>query len=447
MPVTLTPTENRPRKWPGQKISTAENLLELSCPKNHRTSKTLIQQSFSPRLFETNYISASSHGFVWAVFNAYSDHHELIVRPDDVWLSILSQLNFYINGHAEDLRDKFVSHQGQRELEVISAGTARSADFGALSLRMTELVQKNVLDEELRSWIMPTFTTTAESDRVVAATLMMGALQKYFTFKNGFLCGIPKVTLLGKREDWELMGTKLDKLLQLSDETNVFAQLLRPVLSYFVASFDNPAAPDVISFWNRCARRNTCVSGSDELTGWLSVFCLWSDEGEQLGLHGRPIRPVSLEEFQSPETRYNLDNVFSCRVDIDKIPSGFASVPIKINDNGHEYDAAMLAGIVGIQAKFTGADVEDDASGNAAAIEESTMRNTEVSDRTERNVIQPLSGWWIYETESQKEAEARELEAQRLRDELLSCAQSRTKERMHELNREFYLLVGEALLS
>jgi hypothetical protein len=45
------------------------------------------------------------------------------------------------------------------------------------------LIAKNVVDPELRTWIMPDFSTTEESDSVVAAILMMGALQQYFEYR------------------------------------------------------------------------------------------------------------------------------------------------------------------------------------------------------------------------------------------------------------------------
>ena len=44
---------------------------------------------------------------------------------------------------------------------------------------MTSLIEENVNDPELRAWIMPDFSTTTESDRVVAAIPMMGSLQEY----------------------------------------------------------------------------------------------------------------------------------------------------------------------------------------------------------------------------------------------------------------------------
>ncbi|CAG7930142.1 unnamed protein product [Penicillium olsonii] len=260
MPVTLLTAGHSPRIWTAQKVSTAEELLERSSPEDHRRSQDLIQSSFPRSLFHSSHVSASEHGFVWAVFHAYSEHHNLTIRPEDVWFSILTQLSFFVNAHAEELRSFFVAHEGQKELEVIDAGNIKSVDFGALALRMSKLIEGNVLDKELRAWIMPEFSTTTESDRVVAAILMMGTMKKYFSYRVGLLCGIPSVTLLVERADWISIVNELGKLHQLGNEPARFAQLLRPILNHFVASFDSPSSPAVLDFWSKCAHRGSMGS-------------------------------------------------------------------------------------------------------------------------------------------------------------------------------------------
>jgi hypothetical protein len=298
----------------------------------------------------------------------------LTIRPEDVWFSILTQLSLFINAHAEDLRSLFVAHEGQKELTVTGLGTIENTDFGALALHMTKLIEENVVDEELRAWIMPDFTTTTESDNVVAAILMMGALQKYFSYKMMLLCGIPSVTLLGEKKDWTALVKKLDKLQELGDEPARFAQLLRPVLNHFVASFESPESLSVRDFWSKCADKESMGSGPSYLSGWISVFCFWDENGKMI--YDESIYAKTTPEFEKRNTEMGLDDALSRRVDIDDIPSGFSSVPVTVDDNGVTHHTTMLAGLIGIQAKSSG---EVSAEGG------------------EIDSIQPLSGWWMYE--------------------------------------------------
>lgn len=149
-----------------------EKLFQRSCLQDAQLSKGILQT------FKERNITSSDHGFVRAVYLAYSHHHHLKLRPEDVWFSILTQLSFFINGHAEELRSLFVSHESKKELNIGEVGNIHSVDFGELAIRMTSLIEENVNDPELRAWIMPDFSTT-ESDRVVAAIPMMGSLQEY----------------------------------------------------------------------------------------------------------------------------------------------------------------------------------------------------------------------------------------------------------------------------
>ncbi|KAH9104508.1 hypothetical protein LEN26_008237 [Aphanomyces euteiches] len=58
--------------------------------------------------------ATARNGFVFGAIQAYNQHHNLIIRPDDVWLAIMVQFGFFVNGNAETLRDSLVKHQGQK---------------------------------------------------------------------------------------------------------------------------------------------------------------------------------------------------------------------------------------------------------------------------------------------------------------------------------------------
>lgn len=149
-----------------------------------------------------------------------------------------------------------------------------------MATRMTEMIAKNVNDPELRDWVMPSFTTTTYSDKVVGSILFMGAMQKYFSFGMSVSCGLPSVTLMGVVEDWRDILGRLDKLDQLGEEPALFAKMRRPVLLHMVLSFENPTSDEVVHFWNIIVHRNRRGSGTDYLSGWLAAFCFWDEDGK-----------------------------------------------------------------------------------------------------------------------------------------------------------------------
>ena len=86
----------------------------------------------------------------------------------------MNHISFFVNGHSEELYHLLVAHEGQKRL-VIECGLL---DFAAMAQDMTQLIASNVKDPELRQWIMPSFSTTTDTDKVVFAVLFVGALKK-----------------------------------------------------------------------------------------------------------------------------------------------------------------------------------------------------------------------------------------------------------------------------
>ncbi|KAK3618573.1 hypothetical protein LTR56_024565 [Elasticomyces elasticus] len=93
----------------------------------------------------------TSNGFVNAGITAYSRHHHLVIRPEDIWNAVLTQLSFYINAHAEELRGQFVAHEGKKRLEVkYDSGDRYTVDFADFAEKIGYLIEENVVDPELR---------------------------------------------------------------------------------------------------------------------------------------------------------------------------------------------------------------------------------------------------------------------------------------------------------
>lgn len=386
MPVTITTAGHASRVWTNEKATTPAGLFERIDRSAYQQSQQIIQSSFSESQLQDAHISSSRNGLVYAAYHAYSSHHHLIIRPEDVWFAILSQLNFYINAHAEELREYFVAHEGQRELWVYAEGNIQTVNMGRLAEQMTKEIQNNVKDPDLQAWIMPEFTTTTDSDRAVAAVLMMGAMQKYFSYGFGLMCGTPSVTLLGEREDWEKILSKLNKLSQFGDEPSVFAGLLRPILRNFIATFDAQPKPtaEVLDFWSRIADRHSGGSGPSYLSGWITAFCMWDEAGK------------SLHRFQSwQDYSLEFEGAKYHQVDTDDIPAGFASVPVTVNDNGKKYKTKMVAGSFGIQVTSSGQ--KTDPGHDHASSWNKNYRPGEGTEEPGLDSLQPSTGWLMYE--------------------------------------------------
>ena len=384
MPVTVKPAPHGAHAWTQSRpAKSASELFRESCPKHFEKSKGILQSSF-PGLSSNDSVYPSQNGFVLGAIKAYSHHHHLVLRPEDIWFSILTQLSFYINAHAEELRSFFVPHEGQEELWIECQNVNR-ADFAVLAQAMTHLISKKVNDPDLRDFVMPDFSTTTETDRAVASILFMGSLQAYFKFGFRSMCGIPSVTLQGERGDWEKMLLRLEKLPQLGKEPTQFYNLLKPVLSRFVRTFDEPENDDIVDFWAKIAHERR-GSGTHTLSGWLTAFCFWNGEG---------ICMYNVRE-SSQAAALCLDGAYYHTFSMERLPKGWASVPVKLDHHGLITDTVMVAGIMGIQAKSSGEILDNSRTDwRGTRIE----AGTESEPKTGLDTINPIAGWFMYKLE------------------------------------------------
>ena len=232
---------------------TADGILDALQPGDD-TRGQMIQSSFQDGAAAT--FAPLSNGFVRTAIQAYNEHQHLKIKPEDIWLAILTQLSNYINAHAEELRGSFVAHEGKKELKIVYDHATRfTVNWADFSYKIGTMIQDHVVDPELREWMMPAFSTTESHDVVVASIVMMASMQKYFSYCCMTCCGIPSVTLLGEKGDYKLILRRLDKLRNYGKEPNIFVDLLTPVLKRFIRSFEAPDADDVLDFWNRIFSR------------------------------------------------------------------------------------------------------------------------------------------------------------------------------------------------
>lgn len=389
MPLTIRTSNNPPREWKQPAVRTSRDLLQGCLNTSPSQPRTLFHSSF-PDTLRARSISHNNNGFVNAAFEAYCQHHHLVLRPEDVWFAVLTQLSFYVNAHAEELRSVFVAHDGQKEVTVSAAGTIHTVDIGALAVELTTEMDRHIVDEGLRAWILPDFSTTEPSDLVTAAVIMMGTMQKYFSYGMELTCGIPSVTLLGDRDDWVRIRRRLDdggggggRLDSWGDETALFAARLRTVLDYFVRSFDAPEDPQVLEFWGKIAHHEDTGSGLEYLSGWITAFCHWDAEGKQI-------------QFDEERNVCRIDGTLYSTVYPKDVPNGFVSVPVKVDDNGTEYNTKMVAGSVGIAVSSSGEFLDESRYVNFGGPTKS------VGTKTGPDTLQPVSGWWMYDPESGK---------------------------------------------
>ncbi|EAL62036.1 hypothetical protein DDB_G0290805 [Dictyostelium discoideum AX4] len=277
--------------------------------------------------------SFNLNSFVYSAWESYNNHNHLVLRPDNIWMAILTQLSFYINKNSEELREKFVDFTGKKELIVETEYRILEAPFEKLTIEMSNQIQSNIKDPSIKDLIIPDFTTTTESDKVVFSIALMSTMKKYFDYRYGCKCGLSEVTLLGEINDWINLKERVEKLIQFDNKDGVIKKWLNKYLLAVIDKFIDSAKgnPDT-TWWNQIVDYKQ-RSGGSVLTGWLATFCVFDNDGKY---NDKKFLFFDEEEdFPWP------------RVNGDSIPNGYVSCPIKLKDIDQEYNSTIYSGHFG----------------------------------------------------------------------------------------------------
>ena len=317
-------------------------------------------------------IVPSGNGFAHTVIRAWQQELHLRLRPDDVWLAILTQFSFFVNGNADTLRSIFVAHEDRPEL-VLYAGDEdiHTVNLGAVARGLAAMVQECLKDPNVATILLPTFTTTTPHDRATTALALLGTMKEYFEYGVLLGCSYPSVTLLGERSDWADMLQRVAWFETIGhEETATWAVRLAKVLEYMVASFDHPDGSYVKQFWNRAVHEadSRMSGGIVSLSGWLTTFCWWDVDGKRVQnysdeeLSARRLDPEGPGGYR----KLTLDGVEFPVIERAKVPKALVRVPITFYPPGEmPPKAEFLAGSMGMQV----------LKGKSA--------------------VQPASGWWL----------------------------------------------------
>ncbi len=244
------------------------------------------------------------YGLLGALWSAYKSCADVVISPDDLWLTIAQGFATHVNLNAEKLRKQFVEHAGKKDLIVVSLEDPRMAgNWDAIAQAFKEKLKHEVKQNAART-IDCNFSTSGEVESLAAAACSMCTFKKYFRYvvmkakKKASppepKRGIRRVILLGTESDWKLVQSKLAELAKF-DLTEwcktVSKRVLNGIISSFVAKDEKAAR-----FWNNAIKAN-----DHDVSGWAVLLLPYDKEGalvktDKLSLKNIP-DPVVTSEF------------------------------------------------------------------------------------------------------------------------------------------------------
>ncbi len=291
-------------------------------------------------------VPVEKNAVLMAAWLAFTSHHPLVLSPDAVWLCIAQGFAAHVNLHAEQLRGRFVQHEGGKALFVRRDDFVKGSPdnpWPEVFRSFSEQIAGHI--GRLRDLVVCDFSTTGPVERAASELVLMDAMQQYFEYTLVTLCGIPEITLTGTVEDWRSVRQRTQMLAEF--ELAWWTSTLLPVLDEFVAAASG--RPD-LAFWRHIFKHSSedGSGGGTFVHGWiLLLFPYFTDE---------PARPLRINPIlacargRSPVQPGGgaADWVYLSRIDPSGVPLGLSRAPLSWQtlDSAHAMD--LVGGFVGV---------------------------------------------------------------------------------------------------
>ena len=185
--------------------------------------------------------------FLDALVKAYADHRPFVLSPDAVWQLIIFNFSEYVNSHSEEMRSLLVSHEGVKDLIIMTEEDIlgdKNADWSDIFEKFSTAIAKNTKGD-IAQLMTSDFTTTGPTERIASQITLMESLKSYFHYVAGRIaCGIPNITLKGTPDDWRKVAEKVQGLEKYN--MGWWTKELKPIMAEFVKTAEGH--PDK-KFW------------------------------------------------------------------------------------------------------------------------------------------------------------------------------------------------------
>jgi len=188
----------------------------------------------------------------------WADHLGVVVSPDIIWYTLLSELTLIIKEDPENYRDLFSTSDKKQEILICSG------DPVMMPIDTLTKVLEDRVPIETESFF-PEFSTRTPKSFFAFQASFCDMCSPYYNYSM-YLCGIPKIDVRGSLDDWKNLLDKWKKLSSMTlDKANAWAISVYELLNSLIQNYNKE------SFWNDIFSLKRCGSGGQvEVLGWFS---------------------------------------------------------------------------------------------------------------------------------------------------------------------------------
>jgi len=277
---------------------------------------------FDPSQLKLKVVENPMNGFVYAIHTAFSEHRPLTLKPDDIWLCIVQGLSIHINHNYEKYGSKIVNFKGKKQLVMRNDELGETAEAWGSLIDSFSAKASGFLKNDFATKVIPQFTTTSRSSNIAYKVTLLETVHKSFEYIGMTGCGIPRITLHGRKEDWQNIKNRL-QILDAFD-MQYWHKELDSVVNQFIAVYDKKQNNE---FWKNIYKLTGEEYEPSFVSGWVvKLFPYLKTVGENLGMDSTQ----SLTKYESTYIKNKfLSNSMHSNIQTSDFPSGISKIDVK----------------------------------------------------------------------------------------------------------------------
>ncbi len=291
-------------------VELAPNLLKTKASKiifEERIGKEIL---FFPNEHKNHkLITVYNNCLIETLLECYDNHRPLILSPDIIWLTICQGVSVHLNLKMDSLENHIFNENKPKELVIrndyLHLDSKNSKHWLDLISSFADTT-KSFTNDDYYSFFVPKFSTTSQIQTTAYQVNMLNSFQSVFNYTGVSGCGIPKITLKGKKSDWMRIYLQLEFLKEFG--LGFWGENLKPIIAEFVNVYDNKINKE---FWNEIFKNHRFYS-FNYISGWFIKFF-----------------PYVYPSNFSPNPYLEGESYLISKLETKSFPSDFSKIDIK----------------------------------------------------------------------------------------------------------------------
>lgn len=345
-------------------VIAVDDVTPATEPYNAFDSRKILEQATSKPMVVTSQlpdqlVPAGPNSFIETIHLAYSQHHDLVLSPDDIWIQIALGVSIHINQNFEQLNARVLHSPEKEELFVrLDSLSTMKPDYWQQLIDTFAILAQQKVKPEFYQTMLPEFSTSTPQTRSVLNAILLSSVKESLYLRSASGCGIPHVVLLGTKADWETILARLDQLAQY--DLQFWTDELKPIVREFVNAFDGKIDRQ---FWQQIYKYREGYMML-QMNGWISKFFPYFtkdeyfDDQAAIDKYTAENPGVVVGEWDARTTYVRNpylkgDDYLLHAIDLWSLPASVCNVPLiwhnllSKNPRDHEQHLTLCAGLMG----------------------------------------------------------------------------------------------------